>query len=42
VEIVVDGNVVPSIGGQGSVRKDVALDPDQLKAGPVVPVPARR
>ena len=42
VEIVVDGVVVPSIGGQGSVRKDVALDPDQLKAGPVVPVSGRR
>ena len=35
VEILVDGAVVPSIGGQGSVRKDVPLDPDLLKAGPV-------
>ena len=38
VEILVDGAVVPPIGGQGAVRKDVPLDPDQLKAGPVVPV----
>jgi cytoskeleton protein RodZ len=41
VEILVDGTLVPSIGGPGSVRKDVALDPDQLKAGPPVP-PAKR
>jgi cytoskeleton protein RodZ len=40
VEIVVDGAVVPSIGGPGAVRKDVPLDPDLLKAGPVAPVPA--
>jgi cytoskeleton protein RodZ len=38
VEILVDGVAVPSIGGPGAVRKDVVLDPDQLKAGPVVPV----
>jgi len=44
VEILVDGAIVPSLGGPGAVRKDVALDPDQLKAGPVVPVaaPGRR
>jgi cytoskeleton protein RodZ len=42
VEILVDGVAVPSIGGPGSVRKDVALDPDQLKAGPVVPVSGKR
>ncbi len=44
VEILVDGAVVPSLGGPGSVRKDVALDPDQLKAGPVLsaPAPGRR
>jgi cytoskeleton protein RodZ len=42
VEIVVDGAVVPAIGGPGSVRKDVSLDPDQLKAGPVVPAAAKR
>jgi len=37
VEILVDGAEVPSIGGPGSVRKDVPLDPDLLKAGPVIP-----
>jgi cytoskeleton protein RodZ len=42
VEILVDGVVVPSIGGPGSVRKDVALDPDQLKAGPPMAIPGRR
>lgn len=42
VEILVDGALVPSIGGAGAVRKDVPLDPDQLKAGPVVPVSGRR
>ena len=39
VDIVVDGTEVPSIGGPGSVRKDVPLDPDLLKAGPVAPAP---
>jgi cytoskeleton protein RodZ len=42
VEILVDGVAVPSIGGAGTVRKDVALDPDQLKAGPLPTIPARR
>ena len=42
VEILVDGALVPAIGAQGSVRKDVSLDPDQLKAGPIVPVSGRR
>ncbi len=42
VDILVDGTLVPSIGGQGAVRKDVPLDPDQLKSGPVVPTPAKR
>src|ERR1700722_16219509 len=42
VDILVDGVVVPPIGGAGTVRKDVALDPDQLKAGPVVPVSTHR
>jgi len=39
IEILVDGTMVPSIGGPGAVRKDVPLDPDQLKAGPVPAVP---
>lgn len=42
VEILVDGALVPPLGGQGAVRKDVPLDPDLLKAGPVPPVPGRR
>jgi cytoskeleton protein RodZ len=42
VEILVDGALVPPIGGQGTVRKDVPLDPDQLKIGPVTPAAARR
>jgi cytoskeleton protein RodZ len=40
VEILVDGVQIPPIGGQGAVRKDVALDPDPLKAGLTVPVSA--
>ncbi len=35
VEILVDGAMMPAIGTLGSVRKDVPLDPEQLKAGPV-------
>jgi len=42
VDILVDGTEVPSIGGPGSVRKDVPLDPGQLRAGPVFPVSGRR
>jgi cytoskeleton protein RodZ len=41
VEILVDGNEVPPIGGPGSVRKDVPLDPDLLRAGPVFPTAVR-
>jgi cytoskeleton protein RodZ len=41
IEIVVDGVEVPSIGGPGSVRKEVSLDPDHLRAGPVLPVSGR-
>ena len=37
IEILVDGTAVPSIGTPGSVRKDVPLDPDQLKSGAAVP-----
>ena len=42
VEILVDGTEVPSIGSPGSVRKEVPLDPELLKAGPVVPASGRR
>jgi cytoskeleton protein RodZ len=33
IEIAVDGKVVPAIGPFGAVRRDVALDPERLKAG---------
>lgn len=33
IEIAVDGRVVPAIGPFGAVRRDVALDPERLKAG---------
>ncbi|MBT4625939.1 MAG: helix-turn-helix domain-containing protein [Rhodospirillales bacterium] len=33
LEIKVDGKVVPPIGGTGTVRHDVALDPEMLKSG---------
>jgi cytoskeleton protein RodZ len=42
IEILVDGAEVPSIGGPGSVRKEVPLDPDLLKSGSVVPVSGHR
>jgi len=41
VEILVDGVLVPAIGNPGTVRRDVPLDPDPLKAGLVVPVSTR-
>lgn len=42
VEVLVDGAVAPAIGAAGSVRKDVPLEADQLKAGVVAPATARR
>ncbi len=33
LEIAVDGQVVPPIGGSGDVRKGVSLDPELLKSG---------
>jgi cytoskeleton protein RodZ len=42
VEVLVDGAVTPSLGGVGVARKDVSLDPDQLKAGSAAPAPAKR
>jgi cytoskeleton protein RodZ len=41
IAILVDGTEVPSIGGPGSVRKEVPLDPDLLRSG-MVPVSGRR
>jgi len=42
VDILVDGTLVPPLGGAGAVRKDVSLDPDQLKSGPIVPASTKR
>jgi cytoskeleton protein RodZ len=42
IEILVDGAEVPSIGSPGSVRKDVPLDVELLKAGAALPVSGRR
>ncbi|MBT3305400.1 MAG: DUF4115 domain-containing protein [Alphaproteobacteria bacterium] len=36
LEILVDGDVVPSIGDEGTVRRKVLLDADKLKAGTAV------
>jgi cytoskeleton protein RodZ len=47
-DIVVDGAATPALGGNGAVRRDLPLDPDQIKDGrlaaaAVAPVaPARR
>jgi len=35
LEIWVDGKPTPSLGPQGAVRRDIALDPDQLRAAAV-------
>jgi cytoskeleton protein RodZ len=36
IEIMVDGAGVPAIGPFGAVRRDVALDPERLRAGTAV------
>ena len=36
LEILVDGEPVPAIGGVGAVRRDVVLEADRLKAGTAV------
>jgi cytoskeleton protein RodZ len=36
LQIAVDGKTVPSIGGIGTLRRDVALDPTELAAGTAV------
>ncbi|MCZ6765190.1 MAG: DUF4115 domain-containing protein, partial [Alphaproteobacteria bacterium] len=36
IEILVDGQPVPSIGAEGTVRRKVALDAERLKAGTAV------
>ena len=37
-EVEVDGSAVPGMGGSGMVRRDLSLDPDALKAGPLPPL----
>ncbi len=34
-DLMVDGSLTPSLGGNGAVRRDVPLDPDLLKDGKV-------
>jgi cytoskeleton protein RodZ len=34
-DLLVDGTLTPSLGGNGAVRRDVPLDPDLLKDGKV-------
>jgi len=36
LDIVVDGEIIPSLGATGQVRRNVALDADKLKAGTAV------
>jgi cytoskeleton protein RodZ len=36
LEIAVDGKTAPSIGGIGTLRRDVELDPTELEAGTAV------
>ncbi len=31
IDLVIDGTVLPSLGATGTVKRDVSLDPDQLK-----------
>jgi cytoskeleton protein RodZ len=34
IEIEVDGTTVPALGNAGTIRKDISLDPERLKAAP--------
>ena len=36
LQVAVDGKPAPSIGGVGTLRRDVVLDPDALIAGKAV------
>jgi len=38
-EVLVDGVVTPSLGGDGAVRRNLSLDPDQVKDGKLALVP---
>jgi cytoskeleton protein RodZ len=37
LEILVDGDPTPSLGGTGVVVRDIQLDPDRLREGTAVP-----
>ncbi|HEY8290198.1 MAG TPA: RodZ domain-containing protein [Acetobacteraceae bacterium] len=39
-ELVLDGQPTPSLGGLGAVRRDLPLDPDQIKDGKLASLPA--
>jgi cytoskeleton protein RodZ len=36
-ELLVDGLVTPSLGGDGAVRRDLPLDPDLIRDGKLAP-----
>ncbi len=36
LEILVDGEPVPAVGGEGTVRRKIVLDPERLKSGTAV------
>jgi cytoskeleton protein RodZ len=37
LEVLVDGQVVPTLGAPGAVKRNISLDPDKLRAGTAVP-----
>ncbi len=39
LDILVDGQLAPGLGGAQAVRRDVPLEPDRLRAGIPVPIP---
>ncbi len=43
VELLVDGNAAPALTGAVGIRRDIPMDPDRLRAGPLpAPPPAPR
>ncbi len=39
MELLVDGVAAPALGPMGAMRRDIPLDPDQIKAGKTAPTP---
>jgi cytoskeleton protein RodZ len=37
LEVLVDGQTVPALGGLGAVKRNISLDPDKLRAGTAAP-----